>query len=91
MDSQIFSSPKNRFLYGINRSRQYGYGKENRVPLVFDENQNPKIIFADPEDTIYLADMSGDGLMDILRVRNGDVCYWPNIGYGNFGAKVRMC
>jgi len=67
-----------------------GYGKENRIPLVFDENQNPRIIFADPEDTISLADMSGDGLMDILRIRNGDVCYWPNIGYGNFGAKVRM-
>jgi hypothetical protein len=69
---------------------EYGYGKANRVPLEFDENKNPKIIFADPEDTIYLADMSGDGLMDILRVRNGEVCYWPNIGYGRFGAKVTM-
>jgi hypothetical protein len=23
-------------------------------------------------------------------VRNGEVCYWPNIGYGRFGAKVTM-
>ena len=25
-----------------------------------------------------------------MRVRNGEVCYWPNVGYGRFGAKVAM-
>ena len=34
--------------------------------------------------------MSGDGLTDIVRIRNGEVCYWPNLGYGKFGAKVTM-
>ena len=34
--------------------------------------------------------MSGDGLNDIVRVRNGEACYWPNLGYGRFGAKVTM-
>ena len=47
-------------------------------------------MLADPEQTIYLADMSGDGLSDLVRVRNGEVCYWPNIGFGRFGAKVTM-
>ena len=28
--------------------------------------------------SIYLADMSGDGLSDLVRIRNGEVCYWPN-------------
>src|SRR6202008_213983 len=37
-----------------------------------------------------LADMSGDGLGDIVRIRNGEICYWPNLGYGNFGAKITM-
>src|SRR5262249_30752255 len=37
-----------------------------------------------------LADMSGDGLSDVVRVRNGEVCYWPNIGYGRFGRRVTM-
>ena len=32
--------------------------------------------------------MCGDGLTDLVRVRNGEVCYWPNLGYGRFGAKV---
>ena len=41
-------------------------------------------------ETIFTADMSGDGLNDIVRVRNGEACYWPNIGYGRFGAKVTM-
>ena len=34
--------------------------------------------------------MSGDGLIDIVRIRNGEVCYWPNLDYGKFGAKVAM-
>ena len=40
--------------------------------------------------SIYAADMSGDGLSDLVRVRNGEICYWPNLGYGHFGAKVTM-
>jgi hypothetical protein len=34
--------------------------------------------------------MSGDGLTDLLRVKNGEIVYWPNTGYGTFGAKVTM-
>ncbi len=40
--------------------------------------------------SIYLADMCGDGLTDWVRLRNGEVCYGPNRGYGRFGAKVTM-
>ena len=47
-------------------------------------------MFADGTQSIYLADMSGDGLTDFVRIRNGEVCYWPNLGYGRFGAKVTM-
>ena len=25
-----------------------------------------------------------------MRIRNGEICYWPNLGYGRFGAKVGM-
>ena len=39
---------------------------------------------------MYLADMSGDGLVDIVRIRNGQICYWPNLGYGRFGTQVVM-
>jgi hypothetical protein len=34
--------------------------------------------------------MTGDGLSDLVRIRSGEVCFWPNQGYGNFGCKVVM-
>ncbi len=67
-----------------------GYGASQRVRKVFDEEQGPAIVFADSTQTIFLADMSGDGLTDIARIRNGEIVYWPNLGYGHFGAKISM-
>ncbi len=32
----------------------------------------------------------GDGLTDLVRIHNGEICYRPNLGYGRFGAKVTM-
>jgi len=34
--------------------------------------------------------MSGDGLSDVVRIRNGSVSYWPSLGYGRFGPRVHM-
>ena len=67
-----------------------GFGPARRVGQTFDEEKGPHIVFADGSESIYLADLSGDGMTDIVRIRNGDVCYWPNLGYGRFGAKVAM-
>ena len=67
-----------------------GFASARKTPKPFDEEEGPHIVFADAKQTIYLADMSGDGMTDILRIRNGEVCYWPNIGYGKFGAKVAL-
>jgi RHS repeat-associated protein len=67
-----------------------GFGPAQRVHVPRDEEHGPVLLMADEKQTIYLADMSGDGLTDLVRIRNGEVCYWPNIGYGRFGAKVTM-
>lgn len=67
-----------------------GFGPGERVRQAIDEEQGPRLVFADGTQSIYLADMSGDGLTDLVRIRNGAVCYWPNLGYGRFGAKVTM-
>ncbi|ANY16520.1 hypothetical protein AW878_02420 [Bordetella pseudohinzii] len=67
-----------------------GFGPARRVAQAIDEEKGPRIVFADGAQSIYLADLSGDGLTDIVRLRNGEVCYWPNLGYGRFGAKVTM-
>lgn len=67
-----------------------GYDEPRLTPKSFDEERGPALVFSDPTGSIFLADMSGGGLSDIVRVRNGEVCYWPNLGYGRFGAKVTM-
>ncbi len=67
-----------------------GFGPAQRAQKVLDEETGPRIVFADATQSIFLADLSGDGLTDIVRVRNGEVCYWPNLGYCRFGAKVGM-
>ncbi len=67
-----------------------GYAGPRIVPKPFDEEKGPALVFSDPTGSIFLANMSGSGLTDIVRIRNGEVCYWPNLGYGRFGAKVSM-
>jgi RHS repeat-associated protein len=67
-----------------------GFGMATKVNIPTDEERGSRVIFADGTQTISLADLSGDGLTDIVRIRNGEVCYWPNLGYGRFGTKVTM-
>ncbi|MCF7990934.1 MAG: toxin [Thiohalocapsa sp.] len=67
-----------------------GFGPARRVRQALDEEKGPRLIFADASQSVYLADLSGDGLTDLARIRNGEVCYWPNLGHGRFGAKVTM-
>lgn len=67
-----------------------GFGPALQVNLQWDEEKGPLLVFADATDSVYLADLSGDGLSDLVRIRNGEVCYWPNLGYGRFGPKVTM-
>jgi hypothetical protein len=67
-----------------------GFGAGVRVAVPLEEDKGPRVIFADGTQSIYLADMTGDGLSDLVRIRNGEACYWPNRGYGRFGAKIIM-
>ncbi len=67
-----------------------GFGQGEKVYQSFDEEKGPRLVFADGTQSIYLSDMSGGGLSDLVRIRNGEVCYWPNLGYGRFGARVTM-
>jgi RHS repeat-associated protein len=67
-----------------------GYAAGERVRWAADEEQGPRLVFAEATQTIFLADMCGDGLTDLVRIRNGEVCYWPNFGHGRFGSKVSL-
>ena len=69
---------------------EQGFGPARRVPKPADDEIGPRVVFADGEQAVMLADLCGHGLSDLVRVRNGEVCYWPNLGHGRFGAKVSM-
>ncbi|KAM3416066.1 hypothetical protein BST61_g9551 [Cercospora zeina] len=66
-----------------------GYGSARHV--VFDnESAHPSSFLMQDGQSIHLADMSGDGLVDLVCIRNNTVLYWPNLGYGRFGREVHM-
>jgi hypothetical protein len=67
-----------------------GFEQARRVAVGSDEDRAPTLAYTDDTQAIQLVDMSGDGLVDIVRVRNGEVSYWPNLGYGRFGAKITL-
>lgn len=87
--SDIIISEDDAFVWYPSLAEE-GFGPAERVRQAFDEEKGPRLVFEDGTQSIYLADMSGDGLNDLVRIRNGGVSYWPNLGYGRFGAKVSM-
>ncbi len=67
-----------------------GYSQGGNTPIFTDEEKGPVLLLRDSIQSIFLADMNGDGLTDLVRIKNKEICYWPNMGYGKFGAKVSM-
>lgn len=67
-----------------------GFGDPRRVPMAHDEDDGPRLVFSREGEQVFLADMSGDGLADLVRIRSGSISYWPNRGYGQFGARIQM-
>ena len=67
-----------------------GFSEAMMTPKPFNEEDGPHLLFSNNEQSIYLADMSGDGLTDIVRIKNSEICYWPNLGYGKFGTKISL-
>ncbi len=69
---------------------EFGFDSPQSVAMAHDEAKGPRCAFAETEQTIFLVDMTGDGLTDLARIRDGEVVYWPNLGFGRFGAKIVM-
>lgn len=67
-----------------------GFGEPFTVWKGHDPEKGPALVFSNDHQSIFLADMNGDGLSDLVRVTNSEVCYWPNCGYGIFGARISM-
>lgn len=48
----------------------------------------PNVNFSDPR--VRFADMTGDGLQDIVLIHDGNVDYWPNLGHNRWGSRISM-
>lgn len=48
----------------------------------------PPSLTPSPGRGIFIADMTGSGLADIIAMFNGQMTYWPNLGHGDFGPAV---
>ncbi|OCK76021.1 SpvB-domain-containing protein, partial [Lepidopterella palustris CBS 459.81] len=88
----IISEGEDSFLWypGLGTA---GYGEAKRTTrkeVDPGSSASDRIVFSNDQEAIYFTDFTGDGLRDLVRVRNGDISYWPNIGYGHFGTKVTM-
>jgi RHS repeat-associated protein len=77
-------------LYWSKSRGKEGFDPALRVASDPTNELRPRVLFADGTETLFLADMSGDGLVDIVRIRNSNVCYWPSRGYGRFGDKITL-
>jgi RHS repeat-associated protein len=78
------------FLWWRSRARE-GFDGPRIVPKPKDERRGATtLVYGDARQSILMTDMTGDGLPDIVRLRNGDVCYWPSLGHGRFGARIVM-
>jgi len=48
----------------------------------------PDVSFDDQR--VQFADMTGDGLSDLVYIAGNSISYWPSLGYGSFGPRVTM-
>ena len=86
---EVVLSEESVFSWYPSEGRE-GFSAAHKTPKPYDEETGAALVFADDTQTLFLADMGGDGLTDLVRIRNGEVCYWPNLGWGKFGAKVSL-
>ncbi|MGG3813697.1 SpvB/TcaC N-terminal domain-containing protein [Methylorubrum rhodesianum] len=67
-----------------------GFGALAWARLADGDAAGPREALRDATGSVFVADMTGDGLADIVRVEARVVSYWPNLGYGRFGERIVM-
>lgn len=88
--SDILTVEEDRITWYPSKGKE-GFGKpvqitkpvSNGVSQIATVGSNPMLDY-------FFVDMNGSGLPDQVRVYNGRVEYWPNMGNGRFGSGVVM-
>ncbi|WP_338551345.1 SpvB/TcaC N-terminal domain-containing protein [Paenibacillus sp. KS-LC4] len=67
--------------YGAPLHAAYPENNSDSLPIGSTDSKN---------EIVASADFVGDGLSHRVRIRNGSVECWPNLGYGQFASVIRM-
>ncbi|WP_139487948.1 SpvB/TcaC N-terminal domain-containing protein [Brevibacillus dissolubilis] len=71
--------------------KKAGYGASVQTGIAQGGEDSFPTATADyAEEVVTFADVMGDGLAHRVRIRNGSVECWPNLGYGRFGERVLL-
>lgn len=68
-------------------ARADGHGRYTELHQLPDP---PDPLRAARDPRVRLADMTGDGLTDVVMIEDGRVRYWPALGHGQYGSAVEM-
>ncbi|MEU6250686.1 SpvB/TcaC N-terminal domain-containing protein [Glycomyces sp. NPDC047010] len=60
------------------------------APRPLDGPDQPGLLESSASAAVQFADMTGDGLPDLVRIANGTVTYRPSLGHGRFGPETAM-
>lgn len=71
-----------------NRGGDEGFDPPTVTPASADRDAVPDVRLSEPG--VFLADMTGDGLPDLVRVASGLVEYWPALGGGRYDTRQLM-
>ncbi len=87
----IMLSMENEFMWYAGKGKM-GYDDYEIARKTTEAESGPQVLFSDASERMMIitTDMSGDGLSDIVLIQNSSVSYYPNLGYGRFGARVAM-
>lgn len=77
-----------RALYFYVNRGDAGWAEPFAVTRIRDLARFPDVSFSDPR--VKLADMTGDGLTDIVWVHGSALEWWPHYGNGRFGARITV-
>lgn len=88
--ADIVTVEQNRIVYYPSKGKK-GFDKPVDITKPYSNGRtHTSTIGANPNLDYFFVDMTGDGRPDQVRVMNGRVEYWPNLGRGRFGNGIVM-
>jgi RHS repeat-associated protein len=87
--TDLLIDAEDRFLWYRSLGKQ-GFEEPQEILKPRPDGAAAPLLAEDLRLDFFFADMSGDGLPDLVSVRPGRVEYWPNLGRGAFGDGVLL-